>query len=115
MICKTAEGIMNLESFSTVSFLSECNIISGHTLKMVGPGEFIGSASITLSITSVLVLNDNGASLVKHCIPTVSCKRIYVTFRKMDKAKRSHNFKLDSDLQNIKSSNLSDASESNHI
>ncbi|KAI0501440.1 hypothetical protein KFK09_016385 [Dendrobium nobile] len=85
--------------FYIVSFLSECNIMFGHKLKIVGSSEFIGSASIPLPVGSVLVLNGNGADLAKHCIPAVSCKRISVTFRKMDKAKRPFNFKLDSDLQ----------------
>ncbi|KAH0470819.1 hypothetical protein IEQ34_000542 [Dendrobium chrysotoxum] len=44
----------------------------------------------------------------------VSYKRISVTFRKIDKAKQPHNFKFDSDFQNIKSSDFSDASESYH-
>ncbi|KAI0494104.1 hypothetical protein KFK09_024235 [Dendrobium nobile] len=88
-----------VRSFSIVSFLSECNIMFGHKLEIVGLGEFIGSSSIPLPVGSVLVLNDNGADLAKHCIPAVSCKRIFVTFRKMDKAKRLFNFKLDSDLQ----------------
>ncbi|KAH0459176.1 hypothetical protein IEQ34_011990 [Dendrobium chrysotoxum] len=39
---------------------------------------------------------------------------ISVTFRKMDKTKRPHNIKLNSDLQNIKSSDFSDAYESYH-
>ncbi|PKU61839.1 ALKBH5 [Dendrobium catenatum] len=88
-----------VKSFSIVSFLRECNIMFGHKLEIVGSGEFIGSASISLPVESVLVLNGNGDDLAKHCISTVSCKRIYVTFRKMDKAKRPHNFKLDLDLQ----------------
>ncbi|KAH0451682.1 hypothetical protein IEQ34_018981 [Dendrobium chrysotoxum] len=50
----------------------------------------------------VLALNGNGSNLAKHCIPAVSYKRISVTFRKMDKAKRPYNFKLDSNFQNIK-------------
>ncbi|KAH0468933.1 hypothetical protein IEQ34_002165 [Dendrobium chrysotoxum] len=81
--------------FSTVSFLNEYNIMFGHKLKSVGPGEFIGSASIPLPVGFMLVLNGNGDDLAKHCIPTVSYKRISVTFRKMDKAKQPHNFKLD--------------------
>ncbi|KAH0468894.1 hypothetical protein IEQ34_002126 [Dendrobium chrysotoxum] len=84
--------------FSTVSFLSKCNIIFGHKIKIVGPGEFIGAASIPLPVGSVLVLNGNGADLAKHCISAVSYKRISVTFRKMDKAKQPHNFKLASDF-----------------
>ncbi|KAH0459248.1 hypothetical protein IEQ34_012062 [Dendrobium chrysotoxum] len=91
-----------------------CNIIFGHKIKIVGPGEFIRSASIPLSVESVLVLNGNGANLAKHCIPAVFYKRISVTFRKMDKAKQPHNFKLDSDFQNIKSSDFRDASKSYH-
>ncbi|KAL0926413.1 hypothetical protein M5K25_002644 [Dendrobium thyrsiflorum] len=67
-----------------------------------------------LGVISVLVFNGNGADLAKHCIPAVSYKRISVTFRMMDKAKRPINFKLDSDFQNIKSSGFSDASESYH-
>ncbi|KAH0460230.1 hypothetical protein IEQ34_010893 [Dendrobium chrysotoxum] len=99
-----------IRPFCTVSFLSKCNIIFRHKIQIVGPGEFIGSASIPLPVGSVLVLNGNGANLAKHCIPAVSYKRISVTFRKMDKAKRPYNFKLDSKFQNIKSSDFSDAS-----
>ncbi|PKU62769.1 ALKBH5 [Dendrobium catenatum] len=36
--------------FSIVSFLSECNIMFGHKLEIVGPGEFIGSVSIPLPV-----------------------------------------------------------------
>ncbi|KAH0450328.1 hypothetical protein IEQ34_021020 [Dendrobium chrysotoxum] len=86
--------------FSTVSFLRESNIMFVHN-KICWTGY-------------VLVLNDNGADITKHCIPAVSFKRIFVTFRKMDKVKRPYNFKLDSNLQNIKSFDLSDASESYH-
>ncbi|KAH0467580.1 hypothetical protein IEQ34_002613 [Dendrobium chrysotoxum] len=103
-----------IRPFCTISFLSKCNIIFGHKIKIVGPGEFIGSASIPLPVGSVLLLNGNGANLAKHCIPAVSYKRISVTFRKMDKAKQPHNFMFDSDFQNIKSSDFSDASESYH-
>ncbi|KAH0450367.1 hypothetical protein IEQ34_021059 [Dendrobium chrysotoxum] len=103
-----------IRPFCTVSFLSKCNIIFGHKIKIVGPDEFIGSASIPLPVGSVLVLDGNGANLAKHCIPAVSYKMISVTFRKIDKAKQPHNFKFDSDFQNIKSSDFSDASESYH-
>ncbi|KAL0905717.1 hypothetical protein M5K25_024155 [Dendrobium thyrsiflorum] len=104
--------------FSTVSFLSKCNIIFGHKIKIVGPGEFIGSASIPLPVGYVLVFNGNGADLAKHCIPAVSYKKVHnlisFSIKHMDKAKRPINFKLDSDFQNIKSSGFSDASESYH-
>ncbi|KAH0463555.1 hypothetical protein IEQ34_008137 [Dendrobium chrysotoxum] len=102
MICKIEEGIMNLEKknrippgilrnsdcipphidnhdfirpFCTVSFLSKCNIIFGHKIKIVGPGEFIDQLQFPFLLS-----------------------KIYVTFRKMDKAKQPHNFKLDSDF-----------------
>ncbi|KAH0466688.1 hypothetical protein IEQ34_003926 [Dendrobium chrysotoxum] len=87
-----------LRSFSIMSFLSECNIIFGHKLEIIRSGKFIGSALIPLPVGSVLVLNGNRADLTKHFIPVVSCKRISITFRKMDKAKRPHNFKLNSVL-----------------
>ncbi|KAH0449882.1 hypothetical protein IEQ34_020574 [Dendrobium chrysotoxum] len=64
---------------------------------------------LTVMILFVLILNDNEADLAKHCIPVVSYKRISITFRKMDKAKRPLNFKFDSDLQNIKSYDFIDA------
>ncbi|XP_020590662.1 uncharacterized protein LOC110031672 [Phalaenopsis equestris] len=88
--------------FSTVSFLSECNILFGSNLKAVGPGEFIGSMSVPLPVGSVLVLNGNGADIAKHCVPSVPFKRISITFRKMHKSKRPHGFWLEPDLQNIK-------------
>ncbi|PKU88103.1 ALKBH5 [Dendrobium catenatum] len=93
--------------FCTVSFLSECNIVFGSNLKIAGPGEFIGSASISLPIGSVLVLNGNGADIAKHCVPAVPCKRISITFRKMVRAKWPHMFKPEPDLQNIKPFDLS--------
>ncbi|KAH0454324.1 hypothetical protein IEQ34_016248 [Dendrobium chrysotoxum] len=96
-----------IRPFCTVSFLSECNIVFGSNLKIAGPGEFIGSTSIPLPVGSVLVLNGNGADIAKHCIPAVPCKRISITFRKMDKAKWPHMFKLEPDMQNIKPFDLS--------
>ncbi|KAH0466774.1 hypothetical protein IEQ34_004197 [Dendrobium chrysotoxum] len=60
--------------------------------------QYNSNVVITMRL-SVLVLNGNGTDLAKYYIPAVSCKRISVTFRKMDKAKRPHNFKLDLDLQ----------------
>ena len=40
--------------FCTVSLLSECNIIFGTNLKIVGPGEFVDSTGIPLPMGSVL-------------------------------------------------------------
>lgn len=42
--------------FCTVSFLSECNILFGSTLKIAGPGEFTGSLPIPLPVGYVLML-----------------------------------------------------------
>jgi hypothetical protein len=36
--------------FCTVSFLSECNILFGSSLKIAGPGEFTGSFAIPLPV-----------------------------------------------------------------
>lgn len=36
--------------FCTVSFLSECDIVFGSNLKIVGPGEFSGAAAIPLPV-----------------------------------------------------------------
>lgn len=36
--------------FCTVSFLSECNIVFGSNLKIVGPGEFAGAIAIPLPV-----------------------------------------------------------------
>lgn len=87
--------------FCTVSFLSECNILFGSTLKIAGPGEFTGSFAIPLPVGSVLVINGNGADVAKHCVPAVPAKRISITFRKMDPAKRPFGFKDDPELLNI--------------
>lgn len=84
--------------FCTVSFLSECNIVFGSNIKIVGPGEFEGSFSLQLPIGSVLVLKGNGADVAKHAIPGVSSKRISVTFRKMKPSKRPFRFSPDLDL-----------------
>ncbi|KAL5704284.1 mRNA N(6)-methyladenine demethylase [Ranunculus cassubicifolius] len=64
-----------LRPFCTVSFLSECNILFGSTLKIVGPGEFSGDVAIPLPLGSVLILNGNGADVAKHCVPKVPTKR----------------------------------------
>ncbi|OVA04901.1 Oxoglutarate/iron-dependent dioxygenase [Macleaya cordata] len=87
--------------FCTVSFLSECNIVFGSNLKIVGPGEFDGSFFIPLPVGSVLVLNGNGADVAKHCVPAVPTKRISITFRKMDEAKHPIGFIPEPDLQGI--------------
>ncbi|KAM0915094.1 hypothetical protein ACQ4PT_011114 [Festuca glaucescens] len=68
--------------FCTVSFLSECNILFGSSLKIAGPGEFTGSFAIPLPVGSVLIINGNGADVAKHCVPAVPSKRISITFRK---------------------------------
>ncbi|KAL8098082.1 hypothetical protein AgCh_031012 [Apium graveolens] len=39
-----------LRPFCTVSFLSECNIVFGSNLKILGPGEFSGSFAIPLPV-----------------------------------------------------------------
>eukprot|EP00267_Zea_mays_P018919 NP_001333995.1 uncharacterized LOC103638106 [Zea mays] len=87
--------------FCTVSFLSECNILFGPNLKVAAPGEFIGSIAIPLPVGSVLVLNGNGADVAKHCVPAVPTKRISITFRKMDPAKRPFGFEDDPELLNL--------------
>ncbi|KAJ1430148.1 Oxoglutarate/iron-dependent dioxygenase [Sesbania bispinosa] len=87
--------------FCTVSFLSECNILFGSNLKIVGPGEFDGSFAIPLPVGSVLVLNGNGADVAKHCVPAVPTKRISITFRRMDASKRPFGYVPEPDLQGI--------------
>ncbi|XXG63805.1 hypothetical protein AAC387_Pa05g1908 [Persea americana] len=87
--------------FCTVSFLSECDILFGSSLKIVGPGEFSGSSCISLPVGSVLVLKGNGADVAKHCVPSVPAKRISITFRKMDDKKRPLEFVPEVDLQGI--------------
>ncbi|XP_027330749.1 RNA demethylase ALKBH9B-like isoform X2 [Abrus precatorius] len=87
--------------FCTVSFLSECNIVFGSNLKIVGPGEFDGSFAIPLPVGSVLVLNGNGADVAKHCVPAVPMKRISITFRRMDVSKRPNGYVPEPDLQGI--------------
>ncbi|KAL1315353.1 hypothetical protein HN51_042120 [Arachis hypogaea] len=87
--------------FCTVSFLSECNILFGSNLKVIGPGEFDGSLAIPLPVGSVLVLNGNGADVAKHCVPAVPTKRISITFRRMDPAKRPMGYVPEPDLQGI--------------
>lgn len=36
--------------FCTVSFISECNIVFGSNLSVVGPGEFAGAIAIPLPV-----------------------------------------------------------------
>lgn len=87
--------------FCTVSLLSECNIIFGSNLKILGPGEFVGSTAIPLPVGSVLILNGNGADVAKHSVPAVPSKRISITFRKMDQSKFPYEFVPEPDLQDI--------------
>lgn len=84
--------------FCTVSLLSECNIVFGTHLDIVGAGEFEGSFSLPLPVGSVLVLNGNGADVAKHAIPAVPRKRISITFRRMGPLKRPYGFLPDLDL-----------------
>jgi len=88
--------------FCTVSFLTECNILFGSNLKIIGPGEFSGPFSLPLPIGSVFILNGNGADVAKHCIPGVPAKRISITFRKMDSRKLPYEFKPHNELQGIR-------------
>ncbi|TKY71347.1 RNA demethylase ALKBH5 [Spatholobus suberectus] len=88
--------------FYTVSFLNECKILFGSNLQVVCPGEFAGPISIPLPVGSVFVLNGNGADVAKHCIPSVSSKRISITFRKMDENKLPYKFARDPELVGIK-------------
>ncbi|XP_022950629.1 uncharacterized protein LOC111453671 isoform X1 [Cucurbita moschata] len=87
--------------FCTVSFLSECNIVFGTNLSIVGPGEFSGPIAIPLPVGSVLVLNGNGADVAKHCVPAVPTKRISITFRRMDGSKIPIEYAPEPDLQGI--------------
>ncbi|KAK4480473.1 hypothetical protein RD792_013547, partial [Penstemon davidsonii] len=87
--------------FCTVSFLSQCEIVFGSNLKIIGPGEFAGSFAIPLPVGSVLVINGNGADVAKHCVPAVPTKRISITFRKMDESKWPIGFVHEADLQGL--------------
>nr|XP_043623773.1 RNA demethylase ALKBH9B-like [Erigeron canadensis] len=90
-----------LRPFCTISFLTECNILFGSNLKIVGPGEFSGPVSIPLPVGSVLVLKGNGADVAKHCVPAVPAKRISITFRKMDESKIPYDYSPDPQLRFI--------------
>ncbi|KAI3961760.1 hypothetical protein MKW92_023806 [Papaver armeniacum] len=81
-----------LRPFCTVSFLTECHILFGPKLEIVGPGKFSGPVAIPLPRGSVLVFKGNGADVSKHCIPSVPGKRISITFRKMDASKLPYSF-----------------------
>ncbi|KAK4378669.1 hypothetical protein RND71_000531 [Anisodus tanguticus] len=88
--------------FCTVSFLAECNILFGTSLKIINPGEFSGPFSLPLPLGSVLILNGNGADVAKHCVPSVPAKRISITFRKMDVRKLPYSCSPDPELSGIK-------------
>ncbi|XP_015064003.1 RNA demethylase ALKBH9B-like isoform X1 [Solanum pennellii] len=87
--------------FCTVSFLAECKILFGTTLKIINPGEFSGPFSLPLPLGSVLILNGNGADVAKHCVPSVPAKRISITFRKMDVSKLPYRYTPDPELVGI--------------
>lgn len=91
-----------LRPFSTVSLLSECDILFGSNLKVISPGEFVGPAPINLPMGSVFIFNDNGADIAKHCVPSVRTKRISITFRRVDDSKLPFNFSPDPELEGIK-------------
>ncbi|CAM6093455.1 unnamed protein product [Calypogeia fissa] len=88
--------------FSTLSLLSECNILFGSKLSIVGEGKFDGPLSIPLPVGSVLVLKGNGADVAKHAVPGVPTKRISITFRKMDPLKVPRGYELPKDLRGIR-------------
>ncbi|KAL3626862.1 hypothetical protein CASFOL_029267 [Castilleja foliolosa] len=90
-----------IRPFCTVSFLSECEILFGSNLKILGAGEFAGSYTIPLPVGSVLVINGNGADVAKHCVPAVPYKRISITFRRMDESKRPSGYVPEPDLQGL--------------
>ncbi|XP_019178294.1 PREDICTED: uncharacterized protein LOC109173509 [Ipomoea nil] len=92
-----------IRPFCSVSFLSECNIIFGSSLKILnhGIGEFFSPISVPLPVGSVLVLQGNGADVAKHCVPRVPSKRISITFRMMDESKLPYNYKPDPELMKI--------------
>ncbi|KAL2552709.1 2-oxoglutarate (2OG) and Fe(II)-dependent oxygenase superfamily protein [Forsythia ovata] len=90
-----------IRPFCTVSFLSECEILFGSNLKIVGPGDFAGSFAIPLPVGSVLVLSGNGADVAKHCVPAVPTRRISITFRKMDESKQPIGFVPEAELQGL--------------
>ncbi|XP_042493444.1 RNA demethylase ALKBH9B-like [Macadamia integrifolia] len=87
--------------FCTVSLLTECDILFGSNLKILGAGEFSGPVAIPLPVGSVLVLSGNGSDVAKHCVPGVPAKRISITFRKMDDSKLPFKFKPDPELQGL--------------
>ncbi|XP_059434688.1 RNA demethylase ALKBH9B-like [Corylus avellana] len=78
--------------FCTLSLLSECKIVFGSNVKVVGPVDFFEPVSIPLPVGSVFVLNCNGADIAKHCVPGIPTKRISITFKKMDERKLSYTF-----------------------
>ncbi|KAI3729066.1 hypothetical protein L6452_17713 [Arctium lappa] len=93
-----------LRPFCTISFLTECNILFGSNLKIVGPGEFgefTGPVSIPLPTGSMLILKGNGADVAKHCVPSVPDKRISITFRRMDERKIPYGYSPDPELQGL--------------
>ncbi|KAJ1419964.1 Oxoglutarate/iron-dependent dioxygenase [Sesbania bispinosa] len=73
--------------FYTVSFLNECKIMA---------------CFHSLPVGSVFNLSGNGADVAKHCIPSVSSRRISITFRKMDESKLPYKFSPDPELVGIK-------------
>ncbi|XP_076887692.1 RNA demethylase ALKBH9B-like [Bidens hawaiensis] len=88
--------------FCTISFLTQCNILFGSNLKIIGAGEFAGPFSISLPVGSVLVLKGNGADVAKHCVPAVPAKRISITFRKMDESRIPYTYSPDPELQGLR-------------
>ncbi|KAI3667439.1 hypothetical protein L6452_42497 [Arctium lappa] len=90
-----------LRPFCTISFLTECNILFGSNLMIVGPREFAGPVSIPLHIRSVFILKGNGADVAKHCVPAVPAKRISITLRRMDESNILYGYSPDPELQGL--------------
>eukprot|EP00277_Geminigera_cryophila_P000920 CAMPEP_0179411008 /NCGR_PEP_ID=MMETSP0799-20121207/3654_1 /TAXON_ID=46947 /ORGANISM="Geminigera cryophila, Strain CCMP2564" /LENGTH=386 /DNA_ID=CAMNT_0021183021 /DNA_START=42 /DNA_END=1202 /DNA_ORIENTATION=- len=69
--------------FSTLSLLSDADMLLGAHIEPRGNGTFRAPCTINLSRRSLLILAGNGANVAKHCIPAVQSRRISITLRRL--------------------------------
>ncbi|CAK9193152.1 unnamed protein product [Sphagnum troendelagicum] len=75
--------------FYTLTLLSECSLVLGHSLTMDAPGEFKGAFHLSLPVGSVLVLQGNSADIARHALSSSPIKRVTITLGKLLPSKTS--------------------------
>jgi hypothetical protein len=69
--------------FYTLTLLSECSLVLGHSLAMDAPGDFKGAFHLSLPVGSVLVLQGSSADIARHALSSSPAKRISIMLGKL--------------------------------